>query len=228
MAKIYGKKKFYRKKKKGNKLATVKVVKRMINHSKETMYFQGQLTPTAIDSTGIIYQLNSISQGVDEGQRKGDQITHKSLDLRFTITNNQVSFARVRCILLWYRQETSASPIASDILAQVSTANAIVSTYNMRSEGAYQILYDKVFAVTSGSATVNVNGYSAVGGSPCVQAHCKKRLKDKLGQYTGASGSDLMTKGYLGWLVISDIATAAASTTKPIICFHYTLKYTDS
>lgn len=226
-----------KKQREDNRIVRKKDVKRMLNANIENKYLQAEFTlPNYIDTAGTLQQLNIMGQGTDNGQRVGQQIRHCKLDLRFQCFNAASNFCRVRFILFWYRQETGSTPTVASILATNSvavngTANSIVSSYYMRNESAYQIIYDKTMTLTSGSATLNANypGTStSVGGVPVAQFRLIKNLKRKIGVYNGPASGDPMTKGYLGAIILSDVNSAALNAQKPQWTWHYTLTYEDA
>lgn len=222
---------------KSARLATVRQVKSLIRHSQEVKYMQsaqrqGTIDTTSyVDSAGWIQQINMLPQGDDEGQRSGDQIRMQSIRLNFSIINAAVNFARVRVILFTFRQERTGAPVTpGDILSEIGNSLSPVSSYNMRNEGAYSILSDKVYTVVSGNNTnIPIAGTTgAVGGYPCVNGSIRKRLKNMKVQYVGSTLTDPTTSGYLGLLYISDVPAGSPVAQKPQILWHQTLKYTDS
>lgn len=225
-----------RKQRKENKVARVKDVKRLINANLENKYLQGELTfPAYTDTQGFVYQINIIGQGVDVGQRVGDEVRFRNLDMRFQCVNATTAFARVRTILFWYRQEGAALPSAVNLLATNSVTPAgtnlsIISQYNKRTDGSYQIIYDKVHLVTStNSANSPIGGaINSGGGLPVQTWRIVKNLKKKIGVYSGPINTDPMMKGFLGLLILSDAPTAAANAQKPQCTFTYTLTYEDA
>lgn len=225
----YKRRRYVRKKKPDMKLATVGRVKRLIRSNIETKYLQGAIGPIFVDWTGSCFQLNILPQGTDEGQRIGDMIRMTNIDLRYSVFNATSNFTRVRLIMFVWRMETNTSPIASDILATNGNTLSVISTYNLRNERRYRILYDQVHVLTSPSAITPIAGTnSAVGGTPVFDKRIRKSLKNMVGQYAGPAGTDDMSKGYLGFLFVSDVSTAASNAQKPQLQYHYTLKYKDS
>lgn len=215
---------------KGNKLATVATVKRLMIKDKEIKYVAGTSTFTNCDWLGLNQQLNIIGQGTDEGQRIGDQIKHHAVDVRYTVAVGTAQFARFRVIMYWYRQESGVSPTAADILFNTGTNLAVVSPYNWRNQGRFTILYDKILTVT-GSNTANTpiaGSGNSVGGMPVFNGRIFRRLKGKVGQYTGPLNADDMSKGYLGLIFISDNAAGVATAVKPLFGYTYLVRYTDS
>jgi len=223
-------------KSKGNKLATVRQVKSLIKHNTEIKYMQSQVRQGSLDTTsyadwsGYIQQINLIPQGDDIGQRIGDQIRMQNIRLNFSIVNASANFARVRLILFTFRQERNGAPVlVSDILAETGNTQAVISSYNLRNQGSYNILYDRIFTVSSSNGTLPISGTAgAVGGAPCINGSIRKRLKNLVVQYTGGALTDPTTKGYLGMLWVSDVASGAIVSQKPQVMWHQTLRYTDA
>lgn len=219
-----------------NRKATRKYVKRMIDRSVEVKYSQGENPYIDVSQAGTaVIQLNDLAQGVDDGQRVGDQVTCRKLDLRLSMVNATGNFQRVRAILFWYRMQVPGVTItAADILAVNSVVGAgtpisIISSYNLRNKGAYQILWDKTFTLTSvNNANPTVTGsIQGVGGVP-VQTYRKiKNLKKKIAQWNGPAIGNSITKGFLGLLFVSDIPNTASVAQKPQVAYHYTFTYGD-
>lgn len=221
----------YRRRNPKNALMTRSMTKRLVNRLIETKFLISNQSPTFITDAGTIFQQNVLGQGTDIGQRIGDQIRHKSIQIRFALFNANQIFCRVRCILFWWRMETLGSPSATDILETTSSPAAPVSAYKFRNEGEFQVIYDRVYTLCSNTSSVvslPVPGVAgAVEGMPVHNVVLTKNLKNKVGSYVGATSGDNMAKGYLGLLFISDVANAAANAQRPQIQFSSYLRYTD-
>lgn len=222
------------KQRKNARVATVGKVKKLVNSNLEKKFVITPQSYTQLIPDGYTQQLNIMGQGTDVGQRIGIQIRHKSVDIRVSFYQSaSIPWSRVRCVLFWYRMETTTQPSASDIIQKVADADGNVqmymdSCYNMRNEGKYKILYDKVVLLTGFNNTPNGDyegSSSSVGGVPVQQLRIYKNLKDHIGQYFDGDTRSDMTKGYLGLLLLPDQRNPAQC---PYWTMQTVLKYTDA
>lgn len=131
----------------------------------------------SVTSTGSVTHLTAVPQGDTDQTRDGDQLTIRSLELKwqaFTgFTNSTTTydfFNRVRCLVVqWYPQTT---PVLGDILLSVGNG-AHIAPYNHDTRFQFKVLYDSTKTVDQ---TLFYNGTTTFGMS------------------TGNSESQLITK----------------------------------
>lgn len=222
----------YRTKKafKDSRLTTRKDVKRILSANIERKWYQNNQSSIVIDSNGTLFQLNPLNgQGPDAGQRIGYEIRHKSIDIMYRVVSGTAATSAIRVIMFWYRSTALATPTISDILvaADLGGTESTMAKYSYQNQGSYQVIYDRVHTLASGSANLIYTGSApAVGGSTLTIKRVRKPLKDKIGEYESTAGST-MSKGALYMMMLSDVSSVGG-TNRPTFAARWTLSYTDA
>ncbi len=98
-------------------------------------------------NVGFIFNLSSIAQGSDQGQRVGDAILPKLLRLRMKITiNAAASCTHCRYLIIRDMEYDAADPVIADI---ISAASNELSFKNMDKKRRFRILRDVSFVLRS-------------------------------------------------------------------------------
>lgn len=167
-----------------------KNVRAIVKSTAEKKYLL-TLNNVAVSLTPIIQYLCSVPLGDGDSQRNGDQITAKSIWLRYcVITGDTTNLIRV---ILFQWSDTTA-PTAQDILLSPSV-DPVFSHWNHDTRYKYKIMYDKTHSTVT--TTELAQQFVSVR---------KNNFKTRKLQYIGGSA----TVGYnmLYILVVSDSGAA--------------------
>lgn len=154
----------------------------------------------SVDTTGtVISNLTTLSQGADKDNRNGSRVFPRAMYANFAIagadTTNQIR-------IIFFRWQDDDTPGVSTILHD----SDVNSFYNTDHAGKFNILFDKLYAVTtSGSQLVLEKFYI------------------KLKQAITWNASDGKEMGHIYMLLISDSSAA----THPTVSGHFRLRYVD-
>lgn len=165
-----------------------------------------------------------ISSGTDNGQRVGNKITGKSINVKMQlrigdgVAND--AYNQIRCIIIKYNTDDPAStPDISDILetTTASSEELMVSNYKRESDYRFNVLHDHVYDCY----WRNASGYSAgSAGAPQLRNFTfHKSLKDLSIRYN--NNGDPLTE--LLMIVVSD----SGAITHPEVCYSTRFYYTD-
>ncbi len=126
-------------------LAMAKYLKGLVNVERKNHDSVG--TNVARSSTIAIVNLTSIAQGDTTVTRDGSSCKIVSIDFRYFITQNaSAANTLVRVMLVLDKQTNQALYATTDLLADVSTSDSIVSLRNLDNQVRFSVLYDKVHA----------------------------------------------------------------------------------
>lgn len=115
----------------------------MINYNTELKFFDLLLSSFANPSTGIIYHLTPIPQGLQDTGRVGDTLMLKSAQLRFNMHNNLNPIAIVRIIIFRYKP-LSLPQVPEILLNGASGSIDNTSNYRVDTKKTYRIIYDRI------------------------------------------------------------------------------------
>lgn len=188
-------KRFRRRVRKREKLATQKYVKKALHTLVETKYFDTTSTGTSIDYSGTLVNLTLIPQGSTDVTRVADKATLRAVRLNFAFGVGD-AFNEFRIIIFqWYPNTTLLSPIVADILAYTGSNLACQSPYVHDYQNQHAVLLDRRFQLVNGTeAAVMVRKYKLP------MKYCRKTINFTAGT-TGGSN-------HLYALFISDSAAA--------------------
>lgn len=147
-------------------------------------YSHTNITP---NSSGEVYQLTNIAQGVNDGERNGNSVLAKSVQLQCVLKQNsaQTQATACRCILFVDKQKTPPSAV-TDVLKTASVDSLFKTTNHDR----FHILADKRFSLP----------VTADGPDKIIKIY--RRLHHHV-KWTGASGSDY-DEGHINVLFLTD------------------------
>jgi hypothetical protein len=155
-----------------------------------------------------------------QGQRVGNQITMKWMDLNYTVFINSIADYNIYRVILFQWlvpiDHSDEAPVVGDILQITDPYYPWQSPFNFENKSKYHILYDKVGTVTNTGSSKQV---------VCNKIHVKesdlacKQLRFIGDSEGGASGS--LVKGNIFSLIFSD-AAVEYPTFKFTSAFYYT------
>jgi hypothetical protein len=168
-------------------------------------------SPQSITTSGTIGALFNISQGIQDGQRIGDNVQVLSLTIGtldvYAYNSDLVSHVRM-IIFQWIPNIADFAPTVADIL-QTPTTNSCFSLLNVEHSPEYVVLYDKLWKFI-GSATVLTEHSDKI----LKNVRIKKPPKPICYESTSSSGSS----GTICMLTIAD------STTSPSPAIQYAMR----
>lgn len=129
--------------------------------------------------SGTVTPLSALSQGDNIGNRIGDSILAKYLNLRYSwIMDTVLSSTICRLIIFQDTMSLGTIPSASDVLAVTGSAPAVLSLLNLQYavQGRFKVLYDK---------TVSLNNYGGVAYATDEIIPINDHIK-----YTSTAGTD--------------------------------------
>lgn len=118
-------------------------VKTLLARRTELKYLADAQSPN-VSTSGFIKKVSQIAQGSDTGNRIGDTIHARSLELHGNILRGDASNF-VRIIVFQWRVSDSTAPVVGDILGN---ASRWWDGYNGDKRSYYTILWDKTFAMS--------------------------------------------------------------------------------
>ena len=211
--KRYGRRRRYGRRKPKKGLASKTYVRKAIGKIKaniETKYLSTSEALT-VDYNGVIRKLSGTIQGGADYQRVGDQITCRSITVRFAPTNTADTFNICRMILFrWTQDDNVTSPYASSILDSTGYTTAPLSGWFFDAMRAkkFKVLYDKSF---------DTNADLSVASNFPRKVHIK--LNSKVNYFNATANGT----GNIYMLLISDSSIAP----HPIINYASQLFYVD-
>ena len=113
---------------------------------------------------GGILNCTPITQGAGNGQRIGDKINVRRVNIVAQITGNAVSlagdgFMRYRAMLIWTKANQQALPVAAELFADATSDTTIFfSPLNKQYKWKYKVLYDKF-------VTLNMQAWNSTAGT---------------------------------------------------------------
>ncbi len=130
-------------------LAMAQGLKRLVNV--EVKNFDVQQSIVALTLVPVIIQLSNIPQGDTTITRDGAQCKVLSLELNVLCTRHSSSVSTsIRLMLVCDKQTNQAIYVNSDLLADVTSTDAIVSPLNLDNKFRFNVLWDHVFPLGAG------------------------------------------------------------------------------
>lgn len=164
----------------------VKFIKGLVNVEK---HYQDTTVNQTVANTGSVILLSGIAQGDDVNNRQGNSILAKTLYCRFYVQRDvaNTSVANyVRCIIAKDLENTGSTPSISDLLTAVNVTSAL----NVDHTARYQILMDKVYALS-------------LNGTMCLSIKKFIKINDHL-KYTGSAATDVYKNNIYLFIVASE------------------------
>ncbi len=142
----------------GKALAVAKGLRRLLNV--EIKNFDIKQTTVAISQTPVIVQLSNIPAGSGTNTRDGSQCKMIGLNLSYTLTFNAASAVHlIRIMLIIDRQTNQAVYAASDLLADVTANDNLITPRNLDNKHRFVILYDRLHMLSESFPIVTVRKY---------------------------------------------------------------------
>lgn len=168
----------------------------------EYKYIEPNNTATGVDYDGVLYALNTVSQGVTDNTRIGDSLKVQRLTMRYAVKRNSAD-SLIRVIVLWEQIPTLSTP--ADVINGAGGTNAPLGPKVYDNRFKTRFLYDRTFALSSNNSIKNVDVNLPIN------LHT---------QYS--AGSTTITTGKLWLLVISDQITSNLPTFQYLTRVTYT------
>lgn len=165
-------------------------------------------SPSTVDYSGALTSIVGLcAQGVQQGQHIAQSITLKSMNIKFTVSQpNAGKISTVRVIII---RDKENNLVASDILDSLGAAYSPLSPYNRDYRSYFEVYYDKLFQLTTGSDS----------GSQLQDVHIN--LKDHVSSFVGTGNAPNANE--IKMLVVSNEVT----TNLPTYFYYARLYYTD-
>lgn len=114
---------------------------------------------SAISQAGVMTHITNISQGDGEGQRTGNSIFVRNVNIRGSlIKDTSATVTRVRLMLIIDKQQVGdTTPNPGDVLDSVGTSNSVYSFLNNDTVGRFTILKSRLYSLTEDTPVINVN-----------------------------------------------------------------------
>lgn len=169
----------------------------------------------------VVYTTPAVAQGTDQGQRIGQKIMIKDIQIRGYVKAGTAAVQDARIIFVRDMQCNGAVPAASQIIAEVGATTGMNSPYNQNYDRRFHVLFDKRFSL-------NVDGGATDQAKQLEWIFTKNYVDGKgaIMKYTGASGAIATTQsGQIFGLFLTSVAGGAS----PPICFYdLAIRYTDA
>ncbi len=128
-------------------------IKKLMNV--EFKFHDVQLTSSIITQTPIITQLTNIPQGDTDITRDGAQVKLTRLDIKLAIEVASAAFSTVvRVIVVHDKQTNQAIYAGTDLLADTSPQDNIVSSLNLDNKYRFQVLHNHVYAFSNAGVSM--------------------------------------------------------------------------
>lgn len=130
-----------------------------VNKRAETKHKFHEFKSATADSTGTVYHLSSIDDGVNDLERVGENIMVTGVEVSGYFNSDETNESVLaRLIVFRAKEAVPSTPSPGLVLTTIGDVRTPVSLYNIdninigvpgsnRGEPAYQIFYDKVFAI---------------------------------------------------------------------------------
>ncbi len=189
----------------GQVIRDVAMLKNLINTEFKT---DNTATSTSPDSAGFIKHVNSTPLGDASGEREGQQVRYKSLQMQGQVTiHPSQSQTTVRSILFIYKNSNRQTPTVLDLLTTASV-NALKADDNKRN---FVVLQDRTINLSTNMPRKTIKMY--------------KKIDLKTFYARGETGGswDVTEYGGIGHLLISN-----QTTDVPSLVINYRNKYIDN
>lgn len=163
-------------------------------------------TPT---TTGTFHLMNGMAKGTSDGQRVGQQVRFKSLQVRPRITiNASATQTFIRLIVFIDRQPNAATPALDDILE--NTTASLNSPLEVDYFRRFSVIWDKLFTVYTDKPII-------------IRKFFKRRdFRTRYDASDAGTIADIATNSlYALWISSED-------TNTPSISVYYRLRYIDN
>lgn len=190
-----------------------KVLKQVEKADVETKYVGRSSASSSIDSSGNLWDISDIPQGLTDSNRVGDQVRVTDVELRYSATVAASGVpVQLRVILLQWNDlydATTGLPTYDDILTSTynATINACNSAYNHDNRGTFRVLSDRTHSLSASNVT-----------------QAKITFRNVLRKIKFHSGSTYYGTGKILLFMTSNDITLSD---RPVVSFVTHLNYTD-
>jgi hypothetical protein len=185
-------------------------IRKLINI--ETKFLDTVQVSTAIGTTGVVFSISSIAQGLTSQTRVGDSLKIQHIEVKGRINvNPAASNSVVRVLVFRDLDGYGTAPTGADVMELDAAVSAPLSPYKFRNLQRFSILYDELMEVqgiVQGTAGIPFSYSSSHAGHILY-----------LGTASAAASNG---KGSLYVLCVSDEATNAAT-----LAFYSRVLFTD-
>ncbi len=190
-------------------LAMAKYVKGLVNV--EFKQITVQRTVGTVGSSSTHTELTNLSRGDDDTQRDGNQVRLKSIHIKgFLKQADNDARTIIRLVVVLDKQTNQAQATFSDIYADNTVGDAVISPRNIDNMRRFNILWDKIITLDTDSSGLKAFNFY-------------KKLNIPL-RYDGNAGdiTDL-TSNSIQFIQVSD-----EGTNLPLITFSARLRFVDN
>lgn len=133
---------------------TKEQVARMMQMKTELKHLDTNVAATAISTSGIIYALSDIPQGITDVTRIGDSALPKQLQLRWNIVGADTPSNILRCVVFRWKMNTAADvPTINEIFDSAFSGNYVLAPLTFHDRARYELLMDKVWVSNPNAAS---------------------------------------------------------------------------
>lgn len=116
----------------------------------------------AVSDAGTLYPLSELAQGLTSTTRVGDSIRIQGLEIRGNVEiNAAASNTLIRVMVFRDLDGPGTYPTIGDVLEQTGGSAGVISTARFNRRERFSILYDELFALSSGSNASATFHYSS-------------------------------------------------------------------
>lgn len=172
----------------------VAVLTRKVKNVTENKYYDKEVVPAEVYTTGTFTVLSGVARGDGPSDRDGDSARFKHIDLRARIIPDvDDAYNLLRIIIFKYKGQQGQTPTLSDILE--NNTYPVTSHFNFDNRNLFKILYDRVVPVN-----LEANGPQFI--------NWKKKINVKTMYSASTGGAASTVDGGLWALMISTEGTA--------------------
>lgn len=170
-----------------------------------------QLTSVGVTTTHNIMQCSNIDQGLTDITRNGNSIKAVSFEYRMVIKQNETATqSQLRIIVIKDKQTNGVIYAANDLLADVSSFDAIVAPFDPNNKYRFTVLSDRVVSLQdSGKKTAYIKWRTS--------------LNDKIRYDASANDiTDLTSSSFSIFIISNEV------TNSPVVTAFARLRYVDN
>lgn len=197
----------------GTALAVARGVKGLLNVEYKDCTVTSTFNGTSVNSTGVMYYLPAVAQGITDVTRNGNSIRAKSFDMKGFYAYNGAGDDQqgIRCmIFIDYNFDGTNDPTISGDANSLLQSASINSFRDLDNTDRFRVLYDKVIFVDPDHHTKMLNIH--------------KDLNHKV-EYVGTSSAKASGGGGSLWCML---LSTQATANYPTIDADYRFRYIDN
>jgi hypothetical protein len=127
-------------------------IRKLINI--ETKFIDTNQTSVGINTTGTMFPITQLAQGLTSTNRVGDSIRIQHLEVRGRVViNNTASTSLIRVMVVRDLDGYGSAPAVSDVLEVNGSVGAPLSPEKFQKRERFSILYDELIALQGSSTT---------------------------------------------------------------------------